>query len=440
MTFVVLTAGIDLSVGSLLALTGIILSKLFNDVGLPAPLAVLAAIGIAALIGAGVNGVLIGRVGLSFFVVTLGTLSLYQGIVSLWSHTQTTYVTSTFIGSIGFGQWLGIPTPIWIMLGTYIAAFVVLRWTYFGRDVYAVGGNIEAARLSGINVARTLIIVYGIAGMCAGIAGCIQVGRLGAASPMVGADVPLDAAAACCSAARASSAASAACRAPPSGCSSSARSRTGSRSPGSRASAAGRHRRHPDRRDRDRPGAATGASRLVAQGPPAARRRREARSSRMSDDLDVLWQPLKLRGATLPNRVMSTATTLQYGEAGMVSDRHRFFYRERARGGVGTAVHGAVDRHATQRHGISDGDLSARRATDRAPRECARGARSLPDEVLRPARRRRCDRCEHRGPRCLGARTGPVRHRRSGRRARACVQPRRDRRGRGRLRPLGRAT
>ena len=89
MTFVVLTAGIDLSVGSLLALTGIILSKLFNDVGLPAPLAVLAAIAIAALIGAGVNGVLIGRVGLSFFVVTLGTLSLYQGIVSLWSHTQT---------------------------------------------------------------------------------------------------------------------------------------------------------------------------------------------------------------------------------------------------------------------------------------------------------------------------------------------------------------
>jgi ribose transport system permease protein len=196
MTFVVLTAGIDLSVGSLLALTGIILSKLFNDVGLPAPLAVLAAIGIAALIGAGVNGVLIGRVGLSFFVVTLGTLSLYQGIVSLWSHTQTTYVTSTFIGSIGFGEWLGIPTPIWIMLGTYIAAFVVLRWTYFGRDVYAVGGNIEAARLSGINVARTLIIVYGIAGLCAGIAGCIQVGRLGAASPMVGADIPLNAAAA----------------------------------------------------------------------------------------------------------------------------------------------------------------------------------------------------------------------------------------------------
>jgi ribose/xylose/arabinose/galactoside ABC-type transport system permease subunit len=196
MTFVVLTAGIDLSVGSLLALSGIVLSKLFNDVGLPAPLAVAATIAIAALIGGLVNGALIGRVGLSFFVVTLGTMSLYAGIVSLWSHTETTYLSSSFIGSIGFGKGLGIPTPIWIMIATYLIAFVVLRWTYFGRDVYAVGGNIEAARLSGINVARTLMIAYGIAGLSSGIAGVIEVGRLGAASPMVGSDIPLNAAAA----------------------------------------------------------------------------------------------------------------------------------------------------------------------------------------------------------------------------------------------------
>jgi ribose transport system permease protein len=196
MTFVVLTAGIDLSVGALLALSGIVLSKLFNDVGLPAPLAVIATIAIAALIGALVNGFLIGKIGLSFFVVTLGTMSLYTGIVSLWSHTQTTYISSTFIGSIGFGKFLGVPTPIWIMLGTFVLAFVVLRWTYFGRDVYAVGGNIEAARLSGINVPRTLMLAYGIAGLGAGIAGVIEVGRLGAASPMVGGDIPLNAAAA----------------------------------------------------------------------------------------------------------------------------------------------------------------------------------------------------------------------------------------------------
>jgi ribose/xylose/arabinose/galactoside ABC-type transport system permease subunit len=196
MTFVVLTAGIDLSVGSLLALSGIILSELFNEVGMAAWLAVVLTVLAGGLIGGAVNGVLIGKVGLSFFVVTLGTLSLYRGIVNIWSDTQTTYITSPFVDGIGFGKFLGLGTPVWIMIVTFVIAFVVLRWTYFGRDVYAVGGNIDAARLSGINVARTIIIVYGIAGLCAALGGVIQAGRLGAASPLVGQNIPLDAAAA----------------------------------------------------------------------------------------------------------------------------------------------------------------------------------------------------------------------------------------------------
>jgi ribose transport system permease protein len=196
MTFVVLTGGIDLSVGSLLALSGIILSELFNEVGLPAWLAVVATILIGGAIGGGVNGVLIGRFGLSFFVVTLGTLALYRGIVNIWSDTQTTYIASPFLDDIGFGKFLGLATPVWIMIATFLVAFVLLRWTYFGRDVYAVGGNIDAARLSGINVARTIIVVYAIAGLCAALGGVIQAGRLGAASPVVGENIPLDAAAA----------------------------------------------------------------------------------------------------------------------------------------------------------------------------------------------------------------------------------------------------
>jgi ribose/xylose/arabinose/galactoside ABC-type transport system permease subunit len=196
MTFVVLTAGIDLSVGSLLALSGIILSNLLNNAGLPEWPAVLVTLLAGALIGGLVNGVLIGRVGLSFFVVTLGTLSLYLGIVNIWSDTKTTYITSTLVDQIGFGKALGVAIPIWIMVGTFVLAFVVLRWTYFGRDVYAVGGNIDAARLSGINVANTLVAVYAIAGLGAALGGIIQAGRLGAASPLVGADIPLAAAAA----------------------------------------------------------------------------------------------------------------------------------------------------------------------------------------------------------------------------------------------------
>ncbi len=195
MTFVVLTGGIDLSLGSLLALCGLILSQLFNGAGLPAWLAVVLTILAGGLIGGGVNGVLIGRVGLSFFVVTLGTLSLYRGIVNIWSDTKTTYISSSFLDYLGFGKFLGLPMPIWLMIATFVIASVVLRWTYFGRDVYAVGGNIDAARLSGINVSRTLIIVYGIAGMCAALGGIIQAGRLGAASPLVGESIPLDAAA-----------------------------------------------------------------------------------------------------------------------------------------------------------------------------------------------------------------------------------------------------
>ena len=82
------------------------------------------------------------------------------------------------------------------MIGTFLLAFVVLRWTYFGRDVYAVGGNIAAARLSGINVRMTVLTVYGISGLFAGLGGIIQDGRLGAASPLVGQNIPLSAAAA----------------------------------------------------------------------------------------------------------------------------------------------------------------------------------------------------------------------------------------------------
>jgi ribose transport system permease protein len=195
MTFVVLTGGIDLSVGSLLALCGIILSKLLGGVGAPSWLALVLTLAAGAFIGGAVNGVLIGRIRLSFFVVTLGTLSLYQGIVNIWSGTKTTYITSSLIDTIGFGTALGVATPIWVMIGTFLLAFTVLRWTYFGRDVYAVGGNADAARLSGISVSRTLIAVYAIAGLGAALAGVIQAGRLGAASPLVGQDIPLNAAA-----------------------------------------------------------------------------------------------------------------------------------------------------------------------------------------------------------------------------------------------------
>ena len=195
LTFVMLAGGFDLSVGSMLALTSIGLGAFVNDWGLPAVVAVLAALALGAALGA-FNGILVGKLGLSFLVVTLGTLILFRGFVNLWSDTRTEQVLSSFLDSLAFDSFLGLPYPVWLMAGTFLVALYVQRSTYFGRDVYAVGGNADAARLSGINVARTIIAVYAISGLLAGVGGVLQTARIGAASPQVGEAVLFDAAAA----------------------------------------------------------------------------------------------------------------------------------------------------------------------------------------------------------------------------------------------------
>ena len=195
LTFVMLAGGFDLSVGSMLALSSIALGAFVNDAGLPPLVAVAAALVFGAVLGA-FNGVLVGRLGLSFLVVTLGTLILYRGLVNLWSGRRTDQVLSPFLDALAFDGFLGVPFPVWLMVATFAAALYVQRSTYFGRDVYAVGGNPDAARLSGVRVGRTIIAVYAISGLLAAIAGILQTARIGAASPQVGEAVLFDAAAA----------------------------------------------------------------------------------------------------------------------------------------------------------------------------------------------------------------------------------------------------
>ena len=103
---------------------------------------------------------------------------------------------SSLLDSIAFDSFLAIPIPVWIMAGTFLIALYIQRSTYFGRDVYAVGGNPDAARLSGVNVSRTIIAVYAISGMLAALGGVLQTARIGAASPQVGEAILFDAAAA----------------------------------------------------------------------------------------------------------------------------------------------------------------------------------------------------------------------------------------------------
>jgi ribose/xylose/arabinose/galactoside ABC-type transport system permease subunit len=195
MTFVLITAGADLSVSAISALTGIFLAKIISG-GIPGWPAVLITVVFGSVLGAVINGGLIGRFRLSFFVVTLASMTALTGVVNIWSGTQSFTVNSPVALEIGVNNILGLPAPIWIMIVAFAVSLWIQRWTYFGRDVYAVGGSIRAARLSGVRTTRTLLITYGISAFCATIAGIITVGRIGVAAPNVDANLPLQAIAA----------------------------------------------------------------------------------------------------------------------------------------------------------------------------------------------------------------------------------------------------
>ena len=195
MTFVLISGGLDLSVAAVAALAGLLVAKTVNS-GLPIGLAIVLAILFGVLVGMLINGLLIAKFELSFFIVTLGTATAYGGILSLWSKTQSIQVVSPFLEEIAFGRILGVPVPIWIMGAIFVAALYIQHSTYFGRNVYAVGGSIVAAKLSGVRVVGTLLAVYGLVGGCAALAGVVGTARIGAASATVEFSITLNAIAA----------------------------------------------------------------------------------------------------------------------------------------------------------------------------------------------------------------------------------------------------
>jgi ribose transport system permease protein len=196
LTFVMLAGVYDLSLGSLLALSGMAFGAFYLDLGLPLAVALALTVAFGAVVGGGVNGFLVGRLAMPFLVVTLGTLTLYRGVVDLWSDGDTRQVDSATLDTIAFDKIAGVPVSVCLMAAALAVSAYVLRSTYFGRDVYAVGGSAPAARLSGIHVARTVALVYAVAGAMAAIAGVLQTARVGAVSPLVGGNVIFDATAA----------------------------------------------------------------------------------------------------------------------------------------------------------------------------------------------------------------------------------------------------
>lgn len=196
MTYVILAGGIDLSVGSIIAFTGVVSASLVTgDANTPVLVAVAVGTLAGTLLGF-INGVIISRFNVAPFVATLAMMSIARGLTMVYSNGSPIGGLSDGFKNIGGGRILGIPIPVIILLLIFAIAYIILIKTKFGRYVYAVGGNETSARVSGIKVSRVKIGVYTISGMLAGLAGVILAARVSAGLPQAGTAYELDAIAA----------------------------------------------------------------------------------------------------------------------------------------------------------------------------------------------------------------------------------------------------
>jgi ribose/xylose/arabinose/galactoside ABC-type transport system permease subunit len=194
MTFVIISGGIDLSVGSVLAFSGIVMASTLHA-GTPLPAALLAAPGTGILCGS-VNGLLVARGHLPPFISTLGMMSVARGAALVFTEGRSISGFSESFRYFASGKLLHIPMPVLIMLATYAIAHLILAKTQLGRYVYAIGGNESAAILSGVNVALHKCVVYSLCGLLSGMAAIILTARLNSAQPIAGIMYELDAIAA----------------------------------------------------------------------------------------------------------------------------------------------------------------------------------------------------------------------------------------------------
>ncbi|UJW83308.1 ABC transporter permease [Hydrogenophaga sp. SL48] len=194
-TLIILTAGIDLSCGMIMALGSIVMTKMGADFGLSAPVAIMLGIAATTLFGV-VNGLLVTKAKLPPFIVTLGTLNIAFAITQLYSGSQTITDVSegmTWLGnSFRIGQ-TNILYGVVLMLALYLITWLFLRETAPGRHIYAVGNSPEATRLTGISTDKVLLGVYALAGVFYGLASLLSVARIGAGDPNAGQTENLDA-------------------------------------------------------------------------------------------------------------------------------------------------------------------------------------------------------------------------------------------------------
>jgi ribose transport system permease protein len=191
MTLVIITAGIDLYVGSVAALTGIFGVSSMVSLGFPPTLAILVGVFVGATAGL-INGLLVSVANLNPFIATLGMLSAARGLTFVTSNGQAVFAEEESFRLFGQGELLGIPVPIITLVLVAIAGHIVLTRTRLGRYAYAIGSNREAARLSGIPVRRYIAYVYVISGALAGLGGMIAASRVFSGQPNYGMGLELD--------------------------------------------------------------------------------------------------------------------------------------------------------------------------------------------------------------------------------------------------------
>ena len=194
MTYVIIAGGIDLSVGSLLAVAGIVVA-LAMKAGWPVPVAAIAAVGAGAVLGVA-NGVGIAFGRLPPFIMTLGMMSVARGAALLATDGRPVSGFSAGFRSLATGHVIGMPAPIVLTLAIYLVAYLALSRTRFGRYVYGIGGNEEATRLSGVPVRFHKSMVYAVSGVASGVAAIVLTARLNTAQPIAGINYELDAIAA----------------------------------------------------------------------------------------------------------------------------------------------------------------------------------------------------------------------------------------------------
>ena len=194
-TLIILTAGVDLSCGVVMALGGIVMTRFAAEFGVPVPLAIAAGVGVTTLFGL-VNGLLVTRLRLPPFIVTLGTLNIAFAVTQLYSDAQTVTELPASMIALGSTFRVGGTSVMYgavLMLALYLVAWFGLRETAGGRHVYAVGNSPEASRLTGISTERVLLGVYVLAGALYGVAALLAVARTGVGDPNAGQTENLDA-------------------------------------------------------------------------------------------------------------------------------------------------------------------------------------------------------------------------------------------------------